>query len=71
MGKETFTQVEQAQRILHRVNSRRNTVRHVLIKLMKIKYEEEILKTTGEFNKQHTKNPYKDNSRSFSRNSAS
>ena len=48
MGKETFTQVKEAQRILHRMNPKRNTVRYVLIKLAKIKYKEKILKATRE-----------------------
>ena len=47
-GKETLTQVEEAQRIPHRINSRRNTGRHILIKLTKIKYKEKILKATRE-----------------------
>jgi len=46
MGKETLTQVEEAQRIPKRINPKRNTVRHILIKLTKIKYKEKILKAT-------------------------
>ena len=37
MGKETFTQVKEAQRIPFRINPRRNTSRHTLIKLTKLK----------------------------------
>ena len=37
MGKETLTQVEDAQRVPYRINARRNRVRHILIKLTKIK----------------------------------
>ena len=37
MGKEILTQVEEAQRIPHRMNPKRNTVRHILVKLTKIK----------------------------------
>ena len=48
MGKETLTQVEEPQRILHRISPKRNTVRQILIKLTKIKYEENILKATRE-----------------------
>ena len=32
MGKETLTEVEEAQRIPHRINPKRNTERHILIK---------------------------------------
>ena len=39
MGKETLTQVEDKQRIPHRINPKRNTARHILIKMTKIKYE--------------------------------
>ena len=46
MGKET--QVEEAQRIPYRISPRRNTARHLLIKLTKIKYKEKILKATKE-----------------------
>ena len=51
MGKETLTQVEEAQRIPYRINPRRNTARHILIKLTKIKHKEKTLKSTGENNK--------------------
>ena len=39
MGKETLTQVEEAQRIPYEIKPRRNTARHILIKLTKIKYK--------------------------------
>ena len=48
MGKETLTQVAEAQRILHGINPKRNTEKHILIKLTKIKYQEKILKATRE-----------------------
>ena len=48
MGKETLTQVEEAQRTPYKINPRGNTVRHSLIKLTEIKYKENILKTTRE-----------------------
>ena len=48
MGKEILTQAEEAQRITHRMNPKRNKVRHILIKLTKIKYKENILKATRE-----------------------
>lgn len=40
--------MEEAQRIPHRINPKRNTVRHILIKLIKIKCKEKILKVTRE-----------------------
>ena len=44
MGKEIVNQVQEAQRVPYRINPRRNTPRHILIKLSKIKYKEKILK---------------------------
>ena len=37
MGKERVNQVQEAQRVPYRINPRRNTPRHILIKLSKIK----------------------------------
>ena len=48
MGKERVTQVQEAQRLPYRINPRRNTPRHILIKLTKIKLREQILKATRE-----------------------
>ena len=48
MGKEILIQVEEAQRIPHGMNPKRNTVRHILVKLTKIKSKEKILKATRE-----------------------
>ena len=45
IGKEIVNQVQEAQRDPFRINPRRNTPRHILIKLSKIKYKEKILKT--------------------------
>ena len=42
LGKEIITQ--ETQRIPNRINPRRNTPRHILIKLTKIKHKEQILK---------------------------
>ena len=42
--KEIITQVQGTQRITSRINPRQNTPRHILIKLTKIKYKEQILK---------------------------
>ena len=40
MGKEIVNQVQEAQRVPYRINPKRNTPRHKLIKLAKIKYKE-------------------------------
>ena len=48
MGKEIVNQVQEAQRVPHRINPRKNTPRHILIKLSKIKYKEQILKAARE-----------------------
>ena len=48
MGKEIVTQVQGAQRVPYRIDPRRNTPRHILIKLRKIKFKEKILKTAME-----------------------
>ena len=48
MGKEIATQVQEAQRVLYRINPRQNTQRHILIKLTKIKHKEHILKAAKE-----------------------
>ena len=48
MGKEITTQVQETQRVPNRINSRGNTSRHILTKLMKIKHKEKILKAARE-----------------------
>ena len=48
MGKEIATQVQETQRVPNRMNPRRNTPRHILIKLTKVKHKEQILKATRE-----------------------
>ena len=48
MGKEIVNQVQEAQRAPYRINPRRNTPRHILTKLSKIKYKEKILKAARE-----------------------
>ena len=48
LGKKIATQVQETQRVPNRINPRQNTPRHILIKLMKIKYKEEILKAARE-----------------------
>ena len=44
LGKEPLTQIQEAQRVPYKINPRRNTPRHILIELTKIKDEEKILK---------------------------
>ena len=48
MGKEIATQVQETQRVPYRINPRRNTPKHILIKLTKIKLKEKILKAARE-----------------------
>ena len=48
MEKEIDNQVQEAQRVPYRINPRRNTPRHILIKLTKIKHKERILKAARE-----------------------
>ena len=48
MEKETVSQVQEVQRIPGRINSRRNILRHIVIKLTKIKDKDKILKATKE-----------------------
>ena len=48
MGKKIITQVQETQRVQNRINPKRNTPRHILIKLTKIKYKEQILKAARE-----------------------
>ena len=48
MGKKSLTQIQQAQRVPYKINPRRNTLRHILIKLTKIKDKEKILQAARE-----------------------
>ena len=48
MEKEIVNQVQEAQRIPYRINSRGNMPRHILIKLIKTKHKERILNATRE-----------------------
>ena len=48
MGKEIATQVKEVQRYPYMINPRRNTLRHIVIKLTKIKDKEKLLKATRE-----------------------
>ena len=40
MGKEVVNQIQEAQRVTYRISLRRNTSRHILIKLTEIKHKE-------------------------------
>ena len=42
IGKEIITQVQETQGVPSRINPRRNTPRHILITLTKIKHKEQI-----------------------------
>ena len=46
MEKEIVNQVQEAQKVPYRINPRRNTPRHILIKLTKTKHKERILKSS-------------------------
>ena len=48
MWKEIATQFQETQRVPNRINPRQNTPRHILIKIIKIKHKEQILKTAKE-----------------------
>ena len=58
MGKETVNQVQEAQRVPYRLNPRRNTSRHILIKLTDIKHKERILRAAREKQQVTYKFPY-------------
>ena len=48
MEKEIVSQVQKAQRVLNRINQKRNMPRHIVIKLTKIEHKERILKAARE-----------------------
>ena len=48
MGKEIATQVQEAQQVPYTINPRRNTPRHIVIKLAKLKDKEKLLKAIKE-----------------------
>ena len=59
MGKEIVNQVQEAQKIPDRINPRRNTPRHMIIKTMKIKDKDKILKSAREKNDKTQENSHK------------
>ena len=48
VGKEIATQVQEAQRVPGKIKPRRNMLRHIVIKLTKIKNRKKLLKATRE-----------------------
>ena len=56
-GKEIVNQVQEAQRVPGRINPRRNTPRHIVTKLTKIKDRDKILKATREKQQRTYKGP--------------
>ena len=48
MEKEIVSQVQGVQRVPNQINPRKNTARHILIKLTKTKHKERILKAARE-----------------------
>ena len=63
IGKEIDNQVQEEQRDPYRINPRRNTPRHILIKLSKIKYKEKNIKSSKEETTNNIQgNPHKVNS---------
>ena len=66
MGKKISIQVQETQRVPNRVNPRRNTPRHILIKLTKIKHKDQLQTANTESRKGKATNntqrdPHKDN----------
>ena len=62
-GKEIPTRVQETQRVPNRINTKRNTSRHTLIKLTKIKHKEKILKSSkGKATNNTQGDPHKGNS---------
>ena len=45
MGKEIATEVQEAQRVTYRISQKKNTPRHILIKLTKSKHKEKNVKS--------------------------
>ena len=62
MGKEIVTQIQETQRVPNRINPRQNSPRHILIKLTKIKHQEQILKATRKKQQITHGDSHKDNS---------
>ena len=69
MEKEIVSQVQEAQRVPYRISPRRNTPRHILIKLTKTKHKE-IKSSKGEATSNIQGKPHMFNSWSFSKNAS-
>ena len=70
MEKEIVNQVQEAQRVPYRVNTRRNTPSGILINLTKTKHKKKNIKISKRKAAKNIKGkPHMLNSRSFSRNS--
>ena len=54
MGKEPLTQIHEAQQVPCKINRRRNTLRHILIKMTKIKLDKEKILKAARAKKQIT-----------------
>ena len=48
IGKKSLSQIQEAQQVPYKINPRRNTPRHILVKLIKIKDKEKIWKAARE-----------------------
>ena len=48
MGKETVIKIQEVQRVSFRINPKRNTPKHIVIKMAEIKEKERILKEARE-----------------------
>ena len=48
LGKETDIQIQEAQRVQNKKNPKRSTLRHIRIKMSKVKQKERILKAARE-----------------------
>ena len=68
MGKEIVNQVQEAQRVPYRLNPRRNTSRHILIKWIRLNTKN-IKSSKGKATSNIQGKAHMINSRSFSRNS--
>ena len=62
MGKEMVTQVQEAYRVLGRINPRRNRLRHIVVKLTKIKDRKIIESNKGKMTNNIQGNSHKVNS---------
>ena len=55
--KKQLTQIQEAQQVPYKINPKRNTLRHILIKLTKMKDKEKLLKAAREKKHKHTREP--------------